>query len=228
MKTYRSLWPRLCDFENLYYAWLDARICSRSCVRKGLPIGNLTSQFWANVYLNELDQYVKRVLGVLAYLRYADDFLLFADSKRPLWQWQAAVIAKLAELRLSPNPRSFRVLPVRDGIEFLGFRVYPDHRRLLPENAQRARRRFRWLGRQFSAGRIDAARVRASVKAWIAHAAHGDTWGLRRAVLREFHGCRTSHARVADLRQDGPDADVADGLHGQVPEVASLPDGETA
>lgn len=195
---------------------------------KGLPIGNLTSQFWANVYLNELDQYVKRRLGVPGYLRYADDFLLFSNSKYQLWQWQAAVIGKLADLRLWPNTRSFYVAPVGDGVEFLGFRVYPDHRRLLPENVRRARRRFRWLGHQFSLGRIDARRVRASIQAWIAHAVHGDTWGLRRAVLREFRGCRRRNARVPDLRQDGPDVDLANDLHGEVPQIPSLPDGETA
>ena len=66
---------------------------------RGLPIGNLTSQFWANVYLNELDQFVKRELGCAAYLRYVDDFLLFADDKQQLWSWREAIIGFVGTLR---------------------------------------------------------------------------------------------------------------------------------
>jgi hypothetical protein len=193
---------------------------------RGLPIGNLTSQLWANVYLNELDQFIKRELRVKGYLRYADDFLLFADSKPVLWKLQQRVIGKLAELRLKPNSRSFYVIPVSQGIEFLGFRVYPDHRRLLAENVQRARRRFRSLSWQFSRRLISADRVTASVRAWVAHAAHGDTWGLRRAVLREFKGKRSRDERVSHLRQDGSNDHLAAGLHGQVPQVAAVPAGQ--
>ena len=156
---------------------------------KGLPIGNLTSQFWANVYLNELDQHVKRVLHVKGYLRYSDDFLLFDDDKKGLWEKCEQVIGFLSTLRLSPNEKRFRVFPVTNGIEFLGFRVYPTHRLLLPRKARQARARMRRLSREFAAGRLPADRVTASVQAWLAHAAHGDTWGLRKALLRELR-CR--------------------------------------
>jgi len=157
---------------------------------KGLPIGNLTSQFWANVYLNELDQHVKRDLKVKGYLRYADDFLLFADRKDALWDLRTRVIRCLATLRLSPNPKSFQVQPVAAGIEFLGFRIYPDHRRLLPRNVRLARKRLRRLAGMYAARQIDAADVTRSVQAWLTHAAHGDTWGLRRSVLKEFRCSR--------------------------------------
>ena len=169
---------------------------------KGLPIGNLTSQFWANVLLNELDQHVKRVLEVRGYLRYTDDFLLFGQSKAQLWEWRHQVISFLASLRLSPNGRSFRVFPVTQGIEFLGFRVYPDHRRLLAANVRRSRLRLRRLSRLFAQRRIPVERVSASVLAWVAHASHADTRGLRRSVLREFVGKRAAHARIPDLHQD--------------------------
>jgi len=68
---------------------------------RGLPIGNLTSQFWSNCYLHPFDEFVKRQLGCRAYLRYVDDFALFSDSKRQLWTWKAAVIERLARLRPS-------------------------------------------------------------------------------------------------------------------------------
>ena len=68
---------------------------------RGLPIGNLTSQFWGNVYLNPLDQLVKRRLRCPAYVRYVDDLLLFGDDKETLWYWQAAITQELAHLRLT-------------------------------------------------------------------------------------------------------------------------------
>lgn len=75
------------EYSMVYFRGDDLFAVNRP---RGLPIGNLTSQFWANVYLNELDQFVKRQLRCPAYLRYVDDFLLFADDKRTLWAWKDA------------------------------------------------------------------------------------------------------------------------------------------
>jgi len=154
---------------------------------RGLPIGNLTSQFWANVYLNALDQHVKRVLHCCkqrgGYVRYVDDFLLFADSKRELWAWKAAVRDKLAELRLTLHERESTVYPVTNGIPFLGFRVYPTHRRLKRRNGVMFARRYHRMRRAAARGELSLADLRTRVRGWIAHAAHGDTWRLRRSLL---------------------------------------------
>lgn len=150
---------------------------------RGLPIGNLTSQFWANVYLNELDQFVKRELKCPAYLRYVDDFLLFSDDKVKLHHWRKQIIAFLAWLRLILHEGEAQVFPVTEGINFLGFRVYPDHRRLKRANGYAYRRRLRALAHQYSAGEIEWGRVNMSVQGWINHVRYGDTQGLRRAVL---------------------------------------------
>jgi RNA-directed DNA polymerase len=150
---------------------------------KGLPIGNLTSQFWANVHLNPLDQFVKRELKCPAYLRYVDDFLLFAEDKPTLHRWKKAVVAFAATLRLRLHEREAVVFPVSTGIPFLGWRVYPDHRRLKRRNGVAFQRRFSRLLGEYAAGRIPWEQVDASVQGWIAHAAHGDTWGLRRALV---------------------------------------------
>ncbi len=152
---------------------------------RGLPIGNLTSQFWANVYLNALDQYVKRELRCAAYLRYVDDFLLFSNSKRELWAWKAAVRDELAGLRLTLHERESTVYPVTNGIPFLGFRVYPPHRRLKRRNGVMFARRYRRLRRAATRGELRWADVRLRVQGWIAHAAHGNTWRLRRSLLAQ-------------------------------------------
>lgn len=95
---------------------------------KGLPIGNLTSQFFANVYLNELDQFVKHRLKCRFYIRYVDDFLLLADDPGILEQWRARISEFLAD-RLSLALKSDGVLKrVSEGSDFLGYIVRPEYR----------------------------------------------------------------------------------------------------
>jgi RNA-directed DNA polymerase len=151
--------------------------------RKGLPIGNLTSQFWANVYLDPFDHHFRDELGVPGYIRYVDDFLVFSNSKDALAGWLDMARLQLDGMRLALNERKTNIYPVSEGIPFLGFRVFPHCRRLLPKSVKRARRRLQRLAEASRSGEIDMKTVSRSVAAWIAHAAHGDTGGLRRCVL---------------------------------------------
>jgi len=153
---------------------------------RGLPIGNLTSQFWANVYLNELDQFVKHTLRCPAYLRYVDDFLLFADDKTTLHNWRDAIITFLQNLRLTIHENCAQPRPVEQGLPFLGFTVYPDHRRLKRSKGISYRRHLKTLYQRYLAGEITREQGRASVMAWLGHVRHGDTWGLQRKLFREI------------------------------------------
>jgi retron-type reverse transcriptase len=168
------------DYAPRYFPGDDLFAATRP---RGLPIGNLTSQFWANVYLNPLDHFVKRNLKCRAYLRYVDDLLLFASDKPTLHGWKKALIEFAATLRVTLHERQSVVLPVSTGIPFLGWRVYPDHRRLKRRNGVAFQRRFAHLLADLADGRIGWDEVQASVNGWIAHVAHGDTWGLRRSLL---------------------------------------------
>ena len=98
---------------------------------QGLPIGNLSSQFGANVYLDALDQFVKHVLGVRHYIRYVDDFVLLAESPQLLNAWRARIEGFLAdELAMRLNPKKTVLQPVARGIDFVGHVLKP-HRRTL-------------------------------------------------------------------------------------------------
>ena len=151
---------------------------------RGLPIGNQTSQFWANVYLHELDRFVKQSLHCPAYLRYCDDFLLFADDKPTLHQWRRQIEAFLVSLRLKLHAHKTTVYPVSNGIPFLGFRVYPAHRRLQRSNGLRFQRRFKKLLRHHQTGATNTAKMNASVQGWVAHAVHADTYRLRQSIFQ--------------------------------------------
>jgi len=151
--------------------------------RKGIPIGNLTSQFFANIYLDALDHFVKERLRVGRYLRYVDDFCCFHDDKGFLREIRSEISAFLAGLRQTLNQGKSRIRRVKEGIEFLGFVVFPEEMRLNQTAVRRQRRRIRRLRQEFAEGAIDWPKVKASLQAWNAHAAHGTTWRLRRDVF---------------------------------------------
>jgi RNA-directed DNA polymerase len=151
---------------------------------RGLPIGNLTSQFWSNCYLDPLDHFVRRTLRCPAYLRYADDFALFHDDKAQLADWRAQLIHFLAtRLRLQVHERAAQALPCRAGIPWLGFVVYPDHRRVKARKVVVATRRLAERHAMWRSGEISFAEFDASVQGWINHVRFADTWGLREHVL---------------------------------------------
>ena len=96
---------------------------------QGLPIGNLTSQFWGNVYLNELDQFVKRTLKCRYYLRYVDDMVLLAEDRETLAEWCRAIQEFLREqLRLSVKPELTTPIAARRGIDFVGWKTWWNYR----------------------------------------------------------------------------------------------------
>jgi retron-type reverse transcriptase len=160
--------------------------------RRGIPIGNLTSQFFANVYLSGFDHFLKQALRCTAYLRFADDFLIFDDSRTRLRDLLAQIQAYLAGLRLNMHPGKCQVIPTRCGIPFLGWQVFRDHRRIRRSTGVRFQRRVRLLAAAFADGTVTRSHVRASLMSWIGHLGHGDTWGLRRKLLNAVSFARTT------------------------------------
>jgi hypothetical protein len=150
--------------------------------RHGIPIGNLTSQFLANVML---DHFAKEVLRWPGYLRFADDFLLFGDDKRGLHELLPILRDFLASYRLQLHPRKCVVLPVRLGVPSLGWRLYPDHRRLRRVTGVRFQRRLRELAEAYRRGQGTLGQGRPSIMRWVGHFKHGDTWGLRSRLMAD-------------------------------------------
>ena len=159
-------------------------IDSGSDTGKGLPIGNLTSQWWANLYLDQLDHFVKEVLQVKHYLRYMDDTVFLSPSKEELWQWYGEIEGFLEDrlaLRLNPKTSIFPVGP--RPIDFLGYRTWPTHRLLRRDSVKRMKRKLKQMQYLYSRGEIGLDQVNASIQSWIGHAKHADTHRLRKALL---------------------------------------------
>ena len=168
------------EYEMVYFPGDDLFAVDRP---RGLPIGNLTSQFWSNVYLTPLDRFVIETLDCPAYLRYVDDFALFSDSKRQLYEWKRAIIEFLYTLRLTIHEPQAQVIPCEHGIPWLGFVVYPTHRRIKARNVVKFSQRLRARWKDYCAGEITFAEFDSSVQGWINHVRYADTWGLRTHVL---------------------------------------------
>ena len=152
---------------------------------QGLPIGNLTSQHFANFYLGPVDKLVQRELRPGGYCRYMDDLLLFGQDKQVLWAAHRRIrhLAREA-LGLELRDEVTRLAPVTEGVPFLGFMVFPGIVRFDPRRARRWWRRMAALERELDEGRLsedDAVGSAASLAGW---AMHGDTQMLRRAQVR--------------------------------------------
>lgn len=151
--------------------------------RQGIPIGNLTSQFFANLYLDDLDHWIKETLRVPAYLRYVDDLILLHHDKAQLHDWHQQLRERLAQERLRFHIRKARVTPTRAGLTVLGYRVWPSRRRLRNDNGLRFRRHLRAMARGYQRGELSLDDITPRVRAWIGHAIHGETEGLRAAMF---------------------------------------------
>jgi RNA-directed DNA polymerase len=169
---------------------------------RGIPIGNLTSQFLANLYLDDLDHYAKQVLKVSAYLRYVDDMVALDDDKGRLAAVRAAVGERRATDRLRLHPRKAHVSPPADGLDLLGYLVFPNHRRLRNDNGHRFSQRMHGFARAYAAGLIDLDAIKPSLQSWIGHALHADTLRLRARIL----------SRIVFRRGTGREAAGARGL----------------
>lgn len=153
--------------------------------RRGIPIGNLTSQFFANVYLNGLDHHIKEALGRQAYVRYVDDLAVFGAGKDQLWEVFRDIEHYAAGLRLRLHPRKCHVLRTLDGAEFLGFRVFPSHRLPLKRKARRYLRHLKSMRDGYERGEVPLEKVRQSVASWVGHVSFGAGYALRRSTLAQ-------------------------------------------
>jgi hypothetical protein len=149
----------------------------------GLPIGNLTSQFFANVYLNAFDHYVQEVLRIPAYLRYMDDFCIFAGGKEPLKGHKNMMEQFLREtLKLETKPTATMINNRVHGLPFLGVRIYPNMIRHKWENFKRSMANLKQREWEYRNGMIDYRHYSASMQSLTAHlSAYGNN--LLKSVL---------------------------------------------
>lgn len=152
----------------------------------GIPVGNLTSQLFANVYLNILDQYIKHELGVRYYIRYMDDFIILSEDPEELRELLIKIDTFLRDrLRLSLNPKT-TILAAKNGVDFVGYRHFPSFVIVRKE----ATRRIKKLIRAFETGEIDEELFDASMSSRIGHMVHADTYNLVISINKEVEAVK--------------------------------------
>lgn len=138
----------------------------------GMPIGNLTSQLLANIYLNELDQYCKHKLKIHYYIRYMDDAILLGPDKETVLRWKLDIEVFLrGELELDLNDKT-SIRPVRKGVEFVGVRIWPTHMKLRKSTVGRIKREVRAISARYAAGEMSKEqfeRRAASIRGMLKH-----------------------------------------------------------
>ena len=165
--------------------------------RKGLPIGNLTSQWFANWMLNGLDYFVTHELGFGAYVRYCDDFLILHSDRQCLREAADSVAHYLAGVRLRLHEEKMAVRTVAEGVPFVGFRIWPSHRTIRKENVRSFRRRVRWMQRSYRDGIIGRDEVRMRLAGWLGHARQANSVRLLNRLSAEWTFARGGAKNVS-------------------------------
>ena len=144
----------------------------------GIPVGNLTSQLFANIYLDALDQFIKHELGVEAYIRYMDDFVILSQDKEQLRNWLARIEQFLREeLKLEFNPKT-TMLAAKNGIDFVGYKHRATHRKVRKDSIKRIKRTIK----KCESGKITKEQLQKSIQSWTGHAGHADSYNLRKKI----------------------------------------------
>jgi hypothetical protein len=157
-----------------------------SFASKGIPIGNLTSQIFANIYLNELDYFIKHNLKCPYYLRYMDDFIILDKNKKELHQKKEFIEEFLgSKLELRLNKKS-QIFPVSCGIDFLGCRIWKTHRLLRKSNIKRMKRKLRIFQELYSQSKIGLFEIKQSLMSWLGHISHANSYNLKKKIFSEF------------------------------------------
>lgn len=170
----------------------------------GLPIGNLTSQMFANLYLNELDQFCKHKLRLHYYIRYMDDIIILHHDKRYLEQVRQKIAEFLeTELALQLN-RKTCIRPISAGIEFVGYRVWATHRKLRKKTAKKIKRRMCFMFCAYAAGEIDRDTLDRSVASYNGIMMHFNSYGMRKSLNEIYTSKRGARHDDGNNRTDRP------------------------
>ena len=156
-------------------------------LRKGIPIGNLTSQLFANVYMNEFDQFVKHKMRVKFYARYTDDFILVADKREYLEE----IIPRIAEfldksLALALHPNKVSIRKFHQGVDFLGYITLPHYKLLRLKTKGRIFRKLRKRVREYKSGIITKQTLEQSLRSYLGVLSHADAYKLSQELLNNY------------------------------------------
>jgi len=170
--------------------WLIEKILKNSSISeknrqdKGMPLGNLTSQFFANVYLNELDYFTKHQLRIKYYVRYVDDFIVLHENQQQLKEWRKRIEEFLKnKLKLELHPQKSRIISLSKGIDFVGFRNFYYFKLLRKRNIRNIIKKIE----NYAEGLILEDKMIEIFQGWNAYAKWANSYKLRKHILSRLN-----------------------------------------
>ena len=171
LKTIRLIYKILKNFDSKVF-------------NKGMPLGNLTSQFFANVYLNKLDYFIKHKLKVKYYIRYVDDFVILHKSKRRLVALKQEIKVFLKdELELELHPEKSQILALRNGVAFLGYRIFYHYALLNKKNIKVIIKKLL----SFKENNVSKEDINNCLNGWEGYAKHANSYKLRKNIVKKIY-----------------------------------------
>ena len=185
-KKLRKKHPDLYQDFLRFYRLLCKMIDSSPEGETGIPLGNVTSQDFANIYLNELDQFCIRFLGVKLYTRYMDDIIIIAPNKEIAREWLAKIKVFLKErLHLDTNDKT-KIFYVRQGVNAYGFKIKATHLLLRTESKRREKRRIKAMIAKLKEGKITQKEIVQAVNSWLGYARWACAYNLAKKIFAPY------------------------------------------
>jgi retron-type reverse transcriptase len=152
---------------------------------KGIPIGALTSQLFANIYMDQLDHYIKEVCQVTYYARYMDDFVILHKNKKVLQQLLCKIEDYLHEhLKLNLNPKT-AIFPGKQGIDFCGYRIWPTHVKPRKSTVKRAKKRLKKMTQEYKTNPAILEHAKASLNSFLGYIKHCSGFKTTKSLLKQ-------------------------------------------
>jgi len=169
---------------------------------RGMPLGNLTSQFFANVYLNELDYFIKHELKAKYYIRYVDDFVIMHSSKEQLINWEIKINRFLKnELKIELHPDKSKIIPITKPVSFVGFRVFYNYKLLKKFNRKNIQRKLRNFSILFVENKISYDKVYEIMYGSFAYLRQADSYKFRSRLVRHITRCFPNEVSYIEINR---------------------------
>jgi len=172
-----------CDkTRNLIYKIIDS-----SPSERGLPLGNITSQLFANIYLNEVDQYCKRFLGIKFYVRYMDDIVIILSNKQKAVEIVNLIKKFLKDrLNLEANANKTKIFPLSQGVNTIGFKIYTTHKLLRTDSKKRIKRKLSKFKKLIRDNKITIEKAETMLNSWLGHVKNCNSHNLIKKLLKKY------------------------------------------
>lgn len=180
----RVLWDILKrKMKDRKLLWLTRKILLSTEGMVGLPLGNYTSQMFANIYLNELDQYAKQKLRCKYYYRYMDDMIILAENKEMAKHYLKIIEEFLKErLKLTLNSKT-KIFKDSQGVNFCGYQINENRMKIRHTSKCRMKRKLKRYTRLLKSGKMELPEIQKSIAGWLGYAKHADTYFLRKSMF---------------------------------------------